>query len=253
MNSNGNGAWQKTWRSLLTGCTKRLFLFDLDGTVWDDILVILNDEFGPVDEAGVKRWKSYDRAFKIENTMTNGAHLSAEYRDLLNAKSLEELGVWLRANHKLIAGIKPFLSLLDSFGVTAVAVSNGSHEIADPMLEYHGIKMPRVCNRLVFDGKNFVRMEFFHDEIDGIRKGDLVKLAHEDGFEIVGCAGDSKGDVSMAQETARVGGLILAVGQGGLDRWCMENEGKLVSPGSWLDVSDYSAATAVVQARLAGA
>ncbi len=251
---NTPSAWQKSWRNVLAGCsTRRLFLFDLDGTVWDDILVILNEQFGPVDDSGEKRWRSYDRAFKIDGTMTNGAHLDAEYRDLLTAKTLSELQLWLRSNHKLIAGIKPFLELLNSMGVTAVAASNGSHEIADPMLEFHGITMPRVCNRLVFDGDKFVRMEFFHDENDGIRKGDLVKLAHEDGYEIVGCAGDSKGDVGLAQETAKLGGFILAVGQGGLDRWCIENEGKLVSPGGWLDVRDYAQAMQAMQTRLAGA
>lgn len=250
--SNSQKTWQARWNDVLAGCTGKLFLFDLDGTLWDDILVILNEEFGPLDAAGEKLWKTYDRAFKIDGTMSNGAHLEAEYRDLMSAKSLGDLIGWLKTNHRLIPGGHSFLELLRSLGVTPVAVSNGSHEIADVMLTYHGLEMPRVCNRLVFDGDVFSRMEFFHDEHDGIRKGDLVKLSVESGYEVVGCAGDSKGDVGLARETAAVGGLILAVGDGGLDRWCAENEGKLFDSTGWLNINDYAEATSAVQARLAG-
>ena len=82
------------WTEILAQCSTDIFLLDLDGTIWGDILVVLNEQFGPVDPDGEKRWKKHDRAFKIEGTMTNGEHLEAEYRDLLEAKTVDEMVAW---------------------------------------------------------------------------------------------------------------------------------------------------------------
>src|SRR5690606_16022520 len=136
---------QDAWLNMLAGCSTDLFLLDLDGTVWGDILVVLNEQFGPVDPDGEKRWKKHDRAFKVDGTMTNGAHLEAEYRDLLEAKTIDEMITWLKENLQLIPGVKDFLAFLRSMGVTPVAVSNGSLQIAVPMLKFHGVEMPIIA------------------------------------------------------------------------------------------------------------
>ncbi len=239
-------AWQDAWREKLARCHKRLWLKDLDGTCWGDILVVLNEAFGPLDETGEKRWKRYDRAFKIEGTMTNGAHLEAEYRDLLAAKSLSELIAWLKDNHRLVPGIKEFMARLAANQISPVCISNGACEIAHEMMSYHGIEMPGVCNSLLFtEAGEFDRMDFFHDEHVGIDKGELVKLAVELGYEVVGCSGDSKGDISLVTETARVDGITLSIGTHGLTDWIRTNEGILVPKHTWFGVSDYTEALEV--------
>lgn len=244
---------QTGWADLLSGCDTAVYLLDLDGTVWGDILVVLNEEFGPVDPDGEKRWKKHDRAFKIDGTMTNGEHLEAEYRDLLAEHTLDELVAWLKVNHKLIPGVKRFLSFLRSMNVTPVAVSNGSIQIARPMLEHHGIEMPLVANSLRFSSDGvFEAMEFVHNEDDGVRKGDLARIAAELGHRVVGCAGDSKGDICLAEATAQLGGLVLACGSGGLTTWCLENEGKVVRADGWLEFNNYDQVMHAVQSRLGG-
>ncbi len=253
MRSTHRDVWHAHWRDTLKGCRKRLFLFDLDGTVWDDLLVILNQEFGPVEPDGTKRWLKYDAAFKKHGTMSNGAHLEAEYRDLLEAKPLAELITWLRANHKLVPGITPFLQFLMDENISPVAVSNGAVQIADAMLLHHNIVMPRVCNSLRLEGDRFTGLDFFHDEVDGINKGELVKAAVELGHEVIGCAGDSKGDISLARETASAGGLVVAVDEGLID-WCRENDPTFSGNGQWwLDIHrDYDGLSRVFQQRIAG-
>ena len=87
--------WEAAWRLKLAGLPRKIWATDLDGTVWGDILVFLNEAFGPVDQAtSQKKWLQYDHAYKVAGTMTNGQHLVAEYRDLLAAKSLPELIEW---------------------------------------------------------------------------------------------------------------------------------------------------------------
>lgn len=241
------------WTEILAQCSTDIFLLDLDGTIWGDILVVLNEQFGPVDPDGEKRWKKHDRAFKIEGTMTNGEHLEAEYRDLLEAKTVDEMVAWLKEEHELIPGVKSFLAFLRSCGVTPVAVSNGSLQIAIPMLEHHDVEMPIIANSLRFsDTGEFEAMEFVHNEDDGVRKGDLARIAAERGHRVIGCAGDSKGDICMAEATAALGGLVLACGDGGLTAWCEANEGSLVSANGWCTFTDYGQVTKAVQSRLGG-
>jgi 2-hydroxy-3-keto-5-methylthiopentenyl-1-phosphate phosphatase len=250
MRNKSETIWMPIWVELLSKCKKRVFLFDLDGTVWDDLLVVLNEAFGPVDANGEKVWKQYDRAFKVLGTMTNGAHLEAEYRDLLTEKTLGEIHDWLKVNHRLVPGIKEFLKLLADNDTTAIAVSNGAYQIADLMLAHHDVVMPRVCNSLVMDEGKFVALDFFHDEHEGIRKGDLATKAAELGHIVVGCAGDSKGDLSLAVDTAKLGGIVLAVNNNGLSAWCEANEDQVGGPNGWLHVMDYVDAIPVVANRL---
>ena len=45
MRNKSETIWLPIWVELLSKCKKRVFLFDLDGTVWDDLLVVLNEEW----------------------------------------------------------------------------------------------------------------------------------------------------------------------------------------------------------------
>ncbi|MDZ4834187.1 MAG: haloacid dehalogenase-like hydrolase [Candidatus Melainabacteria bacterium] len=245
--------WQPEWTNTLAQCRhKRLVIVDLDGTIWDDLLVVLNEAFGPVDASGDKIWRQYDRAFKVLGTMTNGAHLEAEYRDLLTASTLENIVAWLKVNHRLVPGIHDFIKLLDEHDVSIVAVSNGAYQIADEMFAHHGVSMPRVCNSLNMDGDTFNALDFFHDEHEGIRKGDLVAMAVELGYEVIACAGDSKGDLSLATDTAKVGGLVIAVNKNGLSAWCEANQDQVGGPDGWIAISDYAEAVPAIMSRLKG-
>lgn len=243
------------WQNKLSGCTHRLFAFDLDGTAWlPDILVGLNEEFGPIDQAtGKKKWLEYDHAYKVAHTMTNGAHLLAEYQDLFAVKSLDEILTWLKANLKLVPNFRQFCAFLRANGITPVAISNGAGQIAEPMLKFLDIEMPVVTNTLVFNGDGTVaRLDCLHNEHDAIRKGDLIEHAVQLGYEIVGCAGDSKGDFAMAEATVKHGGIVIAVGNGGLTQWCQEREGKQLSYEGWIQLDDYASAMHKMQQRVGG-
>jgi phosphoglycolate phosphatase-like HAD superfamily hydrolase len=213
---------------------------DFDDTAWDDILVRLNEEFGPIDKtSGDKRWKLYDAAFKrggahIDGsfrTMTNGEHLIAEYADLLRERPLSELITWSKANIKLIPGFKAFIEGVRSRGIGVVGISNGARQIADELVRYHGLSIPFISNW--FEGDT---LTFVHGEDIGVDKAALVSLAESWGYRIVACAGDSKGDIGLAQATRDAGGLVIARGHnGGLSDWCETNV-----PGyQWIVVEDY--------------
>lgn len=240
-NSTPEAVWQRT----LAGCTRRIFAFDLDATVWlPDILVGLNEQFGPIDPAtSKKKWLQYDHAYKVAHTMTNGAHLLAEYQDLFAASTMDEILAWLKSNLKLVKNVHEFMQLLRSCGITPVGISNGASQIATPMQKHLGVEMPTVTNTLVFNTDGTVaRLDCLHNEHDAIRKGDLIDLAVELGYEVVGCAGDSKGDFTMAEATRKRGGFIIAVGDGGLTQWCKDH--KQLEADQWVQLDDYATAMA---------
>lgn len=240
------------WRTMLGGLPfKKIFAFDLDGTVLEpDTLVGLNEAFGPHAEDGAKRWLEYDRAFKVHGTMTNAEHLQAEYRDLFEVTTLDIMLQWLKNNIRLVAGSKPFLDFLASQEVAAVGISNGVEQIGPVLLNLLDIPMPVACHKLVLDDKQaLVNIDWYHDARDGIRKGELISLAEEWGYEIVGCAGDGKGDIDMARATAERGGLILARENTDLARWC-QAAAMSQTGGSWVTYDDFRDVLAVVQAQL---
>jgi phosphoserine phosphatase len=246
---------EQVWRNLLKGCTNRIFAFDLDATLWlPDILVGLNEAFGPTDLlTGKKRWLMYDRAYKVTRTMTNGQHLLHEYKDLFELKTLDELIAWLKENLHLVPNAREFMNFLRRQRITPVAITNGAGQIASVMQKHLNVEMPTISNSLVFDDEGkMTGVSWFHNEDDGVRKGDLIELAAQWGFEIVGCAGDSKGDFGMAEATAKHGGLIIAVGFGGLTDWCFENEGQILKPTGWIRLDNYADALSAMQQRLAG-
>jgi len=240
-----NNNWESRWRQTLAGLPNDLWLTDLDGTAWQDILVRLNEQFGPVNEvSGEKKWLEYDRAYKA-GTMTNGQHLVAEYQDLLAVKSLDELIAWVKdeKNVPLTPGLPDFVGLLAGCGVGIVAVSNGAREIAQPKLDHHQLPFRLMSNW--FEG---TELKFVHDEHVGIDKGMLAAKAAEWGYRIRGFSGDAKGDMAGAEVTARLGGLVLACGHGALSHWCEKN----LALNQWVEYSDFRQVLRAVQSRLAG-
>lgn len=214
------------WQKILATANTRIFCLDFDGTIWTDILVQLNEAFGPIDNTtGHKVWHQYDHAFKVAKTMTNGAHLQAEYDDIFASQKLADVVTYLQKSHHLLAGVRDFLVCLKLSGITPIGITNGASQIAEAMLKHHGIEMPFVGNKLIqFPNRPLPTLEFFHDEDNGIDKGRLLREASELGHEVVGFAGDSRGDISGAAECARLGGLVLASGaNGGLAEFCASN------------------------------
>ncbi|MBI1272359.1 hypothetical protein GC174_18190 [bacterium] len=171
---------------------------------------------------------------------------------------MDRLLAWLKENHHLIAGAADFIAMLQDHGITPVAITNGAKEIAGPMLVHHGLNMPFVSNWLNFDGPSgaFSGMGFLHNAEDAIRKGDLVRLAHSEGYVIVGCAGDSRGDICLSEATAALNGIVLASGAGGgLSVWCAQQshpEGILVADQclTCLTFSDFNEVKAAVLERI---
>jgi len=274
------GNWEQAWRDVLHTVSSRgihrLHLTDFDGTKYDDILVRTNEAIGPCDPiSGAKLWTMYDRAFKdpqgalIDPTsttlpkrssikgdrmfMTNGAHLEAEYRDLFDVmrklhpqdEPLAKLAEWICANVGLIEGAVKFVDDLDSLGIATLGITNGAWQIAERLLAHHGMNIPFMGN--YFEGEEF---KCVHGEDVGVDKARLVEIAHESGFEIVSCAGDSKGDIGLCSATAKLGGLVIVRGsEGGLEKWAMEH----LNFNQWLMVESYGKEVlAAVQQRIAG-
>lgn len=243
-----NDCWMKQWNKVLQGASTKLFFFDFDGTIWDDILVVLNEQFGPINEAtGKKLWLEYDHAFKVAQTMTNGAHLSAEYADLLVHHTVDELISWLTVNHKLIPGVHEFMRQLKSMNVTPVGITNGAGVIASAMLAHHGIDMRFVSNELVFN-ESTASLQFFHNENDGIDKGLLVRQANVLGHQVMGFAGDSRGDIKGAQAANELGGLVLAYAGCGLADYCRDN----FACDRWISYTDFQEVMQPLQASMMG-
>ncbi len=249
MPNNEVPAWKSGLQRTLADQTKRLFLFDLDGTAWGDILSVLSEQFGSVDPDGVKRWRKIEHAYKVAGTMTNGDHLEALFRDLFERHSKEDLLAWLEKHHRLLKNFQRFLAMLKMFNVSPVAFSNGASEFASSMLAHHKIAMPVIANSLAFDkaGK-FTGMNFVHDRDEGVRKGVLVQAVREMGYRVIGCAGDSKGDVDMAEETLKgQDGVVIAFGDGILADWCKTNASDQTR---WLKITDWTRAESFVSTRL---
>ena len=259
------GNWEQCWRDTLNairanGITK-LHLTDFDGTKYDDVLVQANEALGPIDPVtGGKRWRIYDGAFKnpdgikVPNGMvlpdratlrgdrmymSNGGHLDAEYRDLMaamrnlhpDADPLEKLIEWVCANIPFIPGAASFVDNLEQLGIATVGITNGAYQIAEALLVHNGLDIPFMGNYFHNGGFRCV-----HGDDVGVDKARLVEIAHDMGFQIVSCAGDSKGDIGLSTATAKVGGLVIVRGsEGGLASWATHN----LQENQWVLVEDY--------------
>jgi 2-hydroxy-3-keto-5-methylthiopentenyl-1-phosphate phosphatase len=242
-----NGTIEQVWRQVLDGCQHELvFFLDLDGTVWlPDILVGLNETFGPLDEHGQKVWKLWDRLYKVEHQISNREHLLREYRDVFGEVPLAQIIEWTRTHVHLRDGFMHFLSVLQKAGVSPVAISNGARQIGSPLLTHLGIDMPAIFNELVLDATDaFLGFQCLHGE-DGIKKGDLVDQAAALGYCIVGCAGDSFGDIGMVESTLKHGGIALACES--LAGWCWSCNHL---QGACTPFSDFREALAAVSERI---
>lgn len=242
-------AWQGDWQHILASSYKRIFTFDLDGTIWDDILSVLSEQFGSTDPDGVKRWRRIEHAYKVAGTMSNCDHLEALFADIFERHTLEELLEWLEKHHRLMPNIKRFLKMLEMFNVSPVGISNGASQIASSMLAHHGIAMPVIANSLVFakDGK-FTGMNFVHDRDEGIRKGVMIQAARAMNYRIIGCAGDSKGDVDMADETLKASDtVVISYDKGILNDWC---KARPADANRCLNITDWARAESFVSKRL---
>lgn len=275
------GNSEQCWRDMLQAFALRgvtdLHLTDFDGTVYGDILVLANEALGPIDPStGEKRWRLYDRAFKDPDGalidpaltvipdratikgdrmfMTNGGHLDAEYRDLMavmrelhpDADPIGKLAEWAAANVPLITGAAAFVNSLAGLNIGTVGITNGAWQIAEALLNRHGLDVPFMGNYFENGGFRCV-----HGDDIGVDKAKLVDIAHEAGFRIVTCAGDSKGDIGLCRATAKHGGLVIVRGsEGGLADWAEKN----LRVNQWVLVESYrgSEALTAVQQRIQG-
>lgn len=242
-------AWLAKWQRTLAPCHKVLFTFDLDGTVWPDILSVSSEHFGSVDPDGVKRWRRIEHAYKVAGAMSNGDHLEALFADIFERHTMNDMIEWLQKTHRLLPNFKRFLKLLEMFNVSPVGISNGASQIASRMLTFHGIEMPVIANPLAFDkdGK-FTGMDFVHDREEGVRKGLMVKAARDLGYRVIGCAGDSKGDIDMADETLKVPGtVVISYDKGILNDWC---KARTSDADRCLNITDWARAELFMTKRL---
>lgn len=257
MNMNVRVGWQHDWRKLVRpendrcpGAVRKLFFLDLDGTVWTDIIHLLCEVFGLKEDLRQLEERLSARQINVCRYLTD------VFRMILSVKktarrSRRAVNDCLRKEHKLLPGIREFIGMLESEGVTPVGVSNGVNPLALEMFTMHDIEFGFAANALELESDGSVsRVRCFHDEERGVNKPALVRQAAEWGCQVVGCAGD-EWDIGMAEATLEHRAMVLAVGDGQLSRWCRQNEGKALAPELWRFVDDYRMVLPAVQSFIA--
>ncbi len=194
-------------------------------------------QFGSfIPGTNIRRWEQMDEDYKKPNTTVKMGDLIefALQECIAGAGSLDAFVDWLKQRHCLIPGVPELMSFLAENGILPFGATNGSMQIAARLLAHHHVVMPFVGNSLNLSGP-VPTLDCYHDREEGVRKGLLVAEAEDLGKKVVLCCGDSKGDISMARETARRGGLVLARKGMGLADFCRRN----VFADQWTEFDDY--------------
>lgn len=228
-----------TFADILAQYTQRfLCLTDFDLTIYTpDIGQVGIAQFGSnLPGTQKRRWEAMDDAYKLPGTTIKMGDLIefALQECIAGAGSLDAFVEWLKTRHSLIPGVPELMRFLGEYGILPFGATNGSVQIAARMLEHHHIVMPFVGNSLNLSG-GVPTLDCFHNREEGVRKGDLVIEAEPLGKKVVLCCGDSKGDISMAYETARRGGLVLARTGLGLADFLRKN----VPSSQWAEYDDF--------------
>jgi 2-hydroxy-3-keto-5-methylthiopentenyl-1-phosphate phosphatase len=209
--------WEEIWQSILNNVPKKIWATDLDGTIWEDTLDLLCNEYSSIDKtSGQSEAAQIYRQYE-EGAISFGHLLEKQYQHLLAAKSIDELIEWTKLNVPIFDGLANFLCLLQKNDIGIVAMSNGAKQIVQAKLEHHGLHIPVIANSLGAD-----RLQLVHNEM-GLNKALLIEYAMEAGYEIVGFSGDGEADITAANVVSKQGGFLLACGHRGLAHWCKGN------------------------------
>ena len=69
-----------------------------------------------------------------------------------------------------------------------------------------------------------------------------IRAAIGEGNEIVGFAGDSDCNITIASQVAKAGGVIFAYGDGPLSSWCKSSAADSPEPSAWLHLNNFGEA-----------
>jgi hypothetical protein len=242
--------WEQTWRQVLAqSASSEIVLLDLDTTIFDpDAIQEGVMHCGEVDSAtGKKVWVLMDEDFKRQgSTILMGDLLEHGLcREVLRHWGhWDDYLEWLKLRHFLVPGFRDLLFLFHSYGVQPIGITNGAYQLASSLLQHHDVEFPIAANWLCLEGGS-AHMHFFHGRRVGIDKGLLAAAARRWGYTVLGCGGDSKGDITLAAETAAQDGFVLARRGLGLAKWCDDN-----IPGTAIEYDDFYEVLGPVQQHL---
>jgi 2-hydroxy-3-keto-5-methylthiopentenyl-1-phosphate phosphatase len=203
-------------------------LTDLDTTIYKpDGYGFMVENFSRDPEA----WYARDRDFNLPGSNMTCRDLFQHAFDLCQANEgfkLESVLASLQAIHQKLAGTENLAALFAVAGIPMIAVSNGLHELAGPLLEHHGLNWPLIANHATMNGNKKYVFNSLHGE-NGVDKSLIADTLIAMGHPIVCGFGDSRSDIGLVTGAIKCGGFGLARRHLGLARWCETN----VEADSW--------------------
>ncbi len=251
----------------------KIWLFDFDRTIWEDSFMSFMERFGSRNTTFNLVWTERTNAYK-RGEISIGELVEFGYNDIMENSCMAQLIDFARTcQFEIVDGIKPLIKLLVAHGVVPIGITNGVQQIAEVFLRRAGLNIPFVshvyelANPTLRPGVHVhnitdAQWQFtpFHDRDHGIDKGLLARQAIEQGYELVGCAGDALPDLPMALETLEQGGLVLARNGCALEQhlrdsaWRRRHVAGTAQHGIglWLGYDDFSSVHAQIEQYLLG-
>jgi len=203
-------------------------LTDLDTTIYKPDgygFMVENFSRDPED------WFAKDREFNLPGSSMTCRELFQHALDLCQAFEgfeLQSVIVSLLRIHEKLAGTDQLAGLFSKAGIPMIAVSNGLHELARPLLEHHGLNWPLIANSAPKSGNGKYVFCSMHGE-NGVDKSLIADTLIAMGHPIVCGFGDSRSDIGLVTGAIKCGGFGLARKHLGLAHWCESN----VEADSW--------------------
>jgi 2-hydroxy-3-keto-5-methylthiopentenyl-1-phosphate phosphatase len=232
--------FERAIRAVAPKKCRDVLLTDLDGTVYGpDTTVVLNEQFGSRDAAGVPHYKHW-REQHSAGLLQIGEHLGREFEDVFDNANLEEMLEFLKRHIKPFPGARAFMRRLRDRKIKRIGLTNGVQQIAIPLLGHHRIKIkPKrvIGNRMNFDHPDGAKFETLSGA-EGLDKGAAVEWFLDHRYRVHGVIGDSGGDVGLAMAAGKNKIPVFAAGHdSALAKWCARN-GHLLRA-SWRAFDDW--------------
>src|SRR5271156_2913702 len=213
---------------------RRMVYANLDGGLCDSLLRVSL----MVSEVNTKE---IDEA-RERGEITKAAQVWLHFHELLVNRKLSLPGLIkdIAEKYRVYPGIFKTYGHLLSQGVGVATVTNATKMFLEAAIGAHphlrGFPAPLFANDLIFEAGDFWGLKVAASSEEMIAKGDIVRRAYElHGVLPVGCIGDGRSDIGMAEAMLEINsaGIIVACGiHSLLAEWCRENKLKAVEPGT---------------------
>jgi hypothetical protein len=208
---------------------KRGFVGNPNGIVWTNVDGTISDCLEAIGSKIASREFAWINGLRADGVITKAYQLWLKYHVLLVEKNvgLAELTKGLTKDHQMIGGAYRLKEKLLQHRIATVAITNDVEEVVREALEQHyHFELPVFGNGLWLEEDGaFTGLDLVHGA-DWIDKGAVVSAVSGNEFKIktLGCIGNGPSDITMARETARLGGLVLTRGRKSpLTQWCEES------------------------------